>query len=68
MDNITVVFVAFKNFERCIKGNPILIDNNLKPKDSFRKSKDLFVIDEEIIEEEDFPSKCVSDYNYIQGR
>ena len=50
MDNITVVFIAFSNFEECQK--------TLNP----------YYIDEEHIEEEQFPEKCVSDFEYIQGR
>lgn len=68
MDNITVVFVAFKNFEECIKGSPMMIDNNLNPVGSSKMLNSTFVVDDELIVEEDFPEKCVSDWNYIQGR
>ena len=50
MDNITVVFVAFSNFERC------------------QKEFNLLYLDEENIEDDQYPEKWVSDYGYIQGR
>ena len=45
----------------------MMIDHNLKPLGPSKKNN-LFVVDEEMMEEIDFPSKCVSDYNYIEGR
>jgi hypothetical protein len=49
MDNITVVFVAFNNFEACQK--------NLAPQ----------YLDDEYMEEYQYPEKCVADFEYIQG-
>lgn len=65
MDNITVVFVAFKNFERCIKNEPHAVSNSLNIESL---NPHHYVVDEELMDEEDFPSKCVSDFNYIKGR
>lgn len=54
MDNITVVFVAFENFERCINGNATMLTQSFKHLD-FKGHG--YVVDEELMEEEVFPEK-----------
>ena len=49
MDNITVVFVAFNNFE--------LWQKNLDPE----------YLEDDRMEEYQYPEKCVADFEYIQG-
>ena len=65
MDNITVVFVAFKNFDKCVKGEAVLYSQNLKLNEIKHHH---YVVNEELMEEEDFPNKPLSDYCYIQGQ
>lgn len=54
MDNITVVFVAFKNFERCIlNGTPCLnLENNIRQVNTKNIE---YVVDEELMIDEDYP-------------
>jgi len=54
MDNITVVFVALNNFEKSIKGSPKICGNSLVNVDM---STPGYVVDEELMEEEDYPAK-----------
>mmetsp|Transcript_19224 Transcript_19224/g.18886 ORF Transcript_19224/g.18886 Transcript_19224/m.18886 type:complete len:370 (+) Transcript_19224:495-1604(+) len=68
MDNITVVFVAFNNFERCILGGPKPFQSSQANIQKVNSDSQGYVVDEESMDEEDFPAHCISDFGYIKGR
>ena len=52
MDNITVVFVAFKNFEKWLKGKPQMFSSNIQ---RVNPQEQKYVVDEEMMKDIDYP-------------